>query len=151
MSTARAVRRDAASRRRALRLGYLNGMLWSIGNGLTTGTLVTYLAIDLGARGLGLSLLLAAPTWIGLLRILTPLLIERLGTAKRATLVFSLVSYLLIWGLPAAGAMESAPRSPRWRCSLVWSAVDRARSTAAARIATLAVVNGSNLTNFSRR
>jgi hypothetical protein len=113
MSAARAVRRDAASRRRALRLGYLNGMLWSIGNGLTTGTLVTYLAIDLGARGLGLSLLLAAPTWIGLLRILTPLLIERFGTAKRATLVFSLISYLLIWGLPAAGAMESAPRSPR--------------------------------------
>lgn len=100
---ANTVRIAPAQRRRAFGLGYLNGVLWAVGNGLTTGTLVTYLAIDLGARGLGLSLILAAPTLVGLLRMLAPPLIARLGSAKRATLIFSLFSYVLIWGLPAVG------------------------------------------------
>jgi MFS family permease len=107
------VRLAPGLRRRALTLGYVNGALWSAGNGLTTGSLVTYLAIDLGARGLGLSLMLAVPTLVGLLRLLAPPLIERLGTAKRAALTFSLPSYLLIWALPAAGTVEAVSAQTR--------------------------------------
>ena len=43
-------------RRRALELGHVNGTLWAIGNGLTTGPLVSYLAQDLHATGFALSL-----------------------------------------------------------------------------------------------
>lgn len=107
---ASAVRIDPATRRRALGLGYVQGALWSIGNGLTTGALVTYLAIDLGAKGLGLSLILAAPALVGLLRICTPPLMARLGTAKRAAITFTLASYLLIWALPAAGLDFASPQ-----------------------------------------
>jgi MFS family permease len=85
-------------------------MLWSIGNGLTTGTLVNYLAIDLGAKGLGLSLVLASPQIVSVLRVAAPTLIRQFGTAKRTCLLLSLVSYLLIWGLPAVGLPNLLPR-----------------------------------------
>ena len=89
------------SRRRALGLGLVQGALWSIGNGLTTGSLISYLARDLGAQGLALSLVLAAPNFAGILRLVAPSLIYRVGTARRACLGVLLASYLLIVGLPA--------------------------------------------------
>lgn len=99
----------ATDRRRTLTLGHVNGMLWSIGNGLTTGTLVTYLALDLGARGLGLSLVLASPQIVSVLRVAAPSLIRWFGTAKRTCLLLSLASYVLIWGLPAVGWRQLVP------------------------------------------
>ncbi len=41
---------STTQRRGALRLGIANGVLWSMGNGLTTGSLIVYLAQELGAR-----------------------------------------------------------------------------------------------------
>jgi MFS family permease len=90
-------------------LGYVNGVLWAIGNGLTTSTLVIYLALDLGAQGMAISLILAAPAVVGVLRIFTPAIIHQLGTSKRTCLIFSLASYLLLWGLPAAGVANLLP------------------------------------------
>ena len=87
--------------RRAMWLGYLNGALWSIGNGLTTGTLIIYLAMELGGRGTGVSLILALPSVVGLLRIFAPFIIRLCRTAKRACLATCLVSYILLLGLPA--------------------------------------------------
>jgi len=55
-------------RRRAIRLAYLNGVLWAIGNGLASTTLVIYLALDLGAEGRAISWILAAPQLVGLVR-----------------------------------------------------------------------------------
>lgn len=95
-------------RRRALRLGYINGTLWSIGNGLTTSTLIIYFAIDLGATGLTLSLLLALPAVVGLLRLFAPPLIHSLGGVKPVCLSMSLVSYVLLLGLPALVFFEGA-------------------------------------------
>jgi len=95
-------------RRRALNLGHVNGALWAIGNGLTTGPLVSYLAQDLQATGFALSLLFAAPTLAGLLRLAAPVVIHRAGTAKRACLLLFAASYLLILGLPAIAVV--APR-----------------------------------------
>ena len=66
----------AINRRRSLALGHVNGMLWSVGNGLTTGTLVNYLAIDLGASGLAFSLVLASPQIVSALRVAAPTLIR---------------------------------------------------------------------------
>jgi MFS family permease len=91
----------AAVRRRALVLGYINGVLWSVGNGLTTGTLVYYLAQELGAKGTALGVLIAAPSLIGLLRLATPALIGPLGGIKATCLKASFISYLLLAiGLP---------------------------------------------------
>jgi MFS family permease len=95
-------------RRRALAWGHVNGALWAGGNSLSTGSLVIYLASDLGAQGLGLSLVLAAPNVAGLLRLVAPALIYRAGTARRACLALSSISYLLIVGLPVIAALGTA-------------------------------------------
>ena len=108
----RAARMSVAVRRRALGLGYANGVLWSIGNGLTTGTLVYYLAQELGAKGTALSLLIAAPSLIGLLRLVTPALIGPLGGIKATCLKALLASYaLLAIGLPTVTLASGHARS----------------------------------------
>ena len=95
-------------RRRALHLGYANGVLWSVGNGLTTGTLIYYLAQELGAKGTAPSVLIAAPTLIGLLRLVTPALIGPLGGIKATCLKASLLSYVLLAaGLPAVTLLRA--------------------------------------------
>jgi MFS family permease len=87
-------------RRRALNLGYVNAALWAIGNSLTTGPLIYYLASDLGASGLSMGLLLALPNLAGVMRLAAPAFIYRAGTARRASLRILAISYLLIVGLP---------------------------------------------------
>lgn len=98
-------------RRRALAWGHVNAALWAGGNALTTGSLISYLARDLGAAGLGLSLILAAPNLAGLLRLLAPPLIYRVGTARRAAIGLFAISYLLIVGLPILAGVPLADRS----------------------------------------
>ena len=98
-------------RRRALAWGHVNGGIWAAGNALTTGSLVVYLARDLGAAGLGLSLVLAVPNLAGLSRLIAPAVIYQAGTARRACLRYSLASYLLIVGLPLVAA--AAPQLSR--------------------------------------
>jgi MFS family permease len=91
-------------RRRALALGHVNAALWAAGNSLTTGSLVSYLARDLGAQGLALSFVLALPNLTGVLRLAAPSLIARAGTARRACLALYSASYVAIIGLPAIAA-----------------------------------------------
>ncbi len=93
-------------------LGLVNGGLWAIGNALTTRSLVSYLARDLGAQGLALSLVLAAPNLAGVLRLAAPALIYRAGTARRACLVVSLASYVFILGLPAIAVLAPVMSRP---------------------------------------
>ncbi len=100
------------ARRRALWLAQLQGALWSAGNGLTTGTLIFYLAQELGAKGTSVSLLIAAPSLVGLLRLVTPALVGRLGGIKRTCLKSLSVSYLLLAvGLPAVTLASPALRT----------------------------------------
>lgn len=99
---------SVSERRRALRWGHVNAALWAIGNSLTTGSLVSYLARDLGAAGLALGLVLAMPNLAGLLRLVAPAVIYRAGTARRACLAVSSASYVLIVGLPAIAAVAPA-------------------------------------------
>lgn len=44
-------RLSAAARRRSMRLAYVNGGLWAVGNGLASTTLMFYLVFDMGAEG----------------------------------------------------------------------------------------------------
>ncbi|HZZ28056.1 MAG TPA: MFS transporter [Pirellulales bacterium] len=90
-------------RRRALRLGLVNAVINSMGYALTTGAIVTYLAQDLGARGRVLSLLLAVPSLAGLLRLLTPAIISRVGSTKRTCVAALGLGYTTLLGLPLVG------------------------------------------------
>ncbi len=77
-----------------------NGVLWAVGNALTTANFILFLGRDLGAAGLGLSLLLALPNLAGILRLFAPWLTRVLGDSKRAYYQLSLLSYgLLLLGL----------------------------------------------------
>ena len=89
-------------RRIGRRLAYQNGAIWALGNGLTSSTLVIYLALELGAPGAGLaiSMILAAPRIAGLLRLAAPSLIRWFGDRKRFCLVFYALSLLVLAVLP---------------------------------------------------
>jgi MFS family permease len=63
-------------------LAYANGGVWGVADGLVTTTLITYLATEYGAKGIAISLILAAPHLIGLLRQSTPRFIARWGSRK---------------------------------------------------------------------
>ena len=90
-------------RRLGRRLAYQNGAIWALGNGLTSSTLVIYLALELGAPGAGLaiSMILAAPRIAGLLRLAAPGLIRWFGDRKRFCLVSYLMSVIVLAALPA--------------------------------------------------
>src|SRR4051812_4685154 len=100
----------APVRRRALKLGLIHAAIWSVGYALTTGTLVNYMAQDLGAEGWQLSLVLAAPSLAGMLRICTPAIIARAKTAKRAAIGAFCSAYVVLLGLPLIGV--AAPHMP---------------------------------------
>ena len=98
-------------RRRSRRLAHWNGALWAIGNGLTSSTLVIYLALELDAPaiGLGIGFIKAAPQFAGVLRLGTPALIGRLGDRRRLALGAYFFSALALFGLPLAAAPGLLP------------------------------------------
>jgi MFS family permease len=104
---------SASQRRWAWKMAYWNIGLWAIGNGLTSSTLVIFLALDLKAPqlGLGIGLILAMPQLVGLLRLAAPLLIGRIAERKTFCLGAFLCSGLLLFCLPivaAPGMFQSA-------------------------------------------
>ncbi len=90
--------------RRAMVLANLNAGLWAVGNGLVSTMLVIFLAMELGAAGLAVSWILAAPRFVGLLRLGTPALIARFGDRKKFCLVGFLLSGLVLWAMPFLAA-----------------------------------------------
>jgi hypothetical protein len=74
-------------RRRAFKLAYANGALWSLGNGLASTSLIVYMIRQLGAEGLGIGVILAAPHLVGALRLVAPVLVGRAGTRKNLCVV----------------------------------------------------------------
>jgi MFS family permease len=93
-------RLSTPQRRQALRRGIVSGTLWSIGNGWTTGSLVTYLAQELGGLGVEVGAILAWQSLVGVSRLAAPRIIRRLGGLKSAAIVLLLVSYGLLAMLP---------------------------------------------------
>lgn len=80
----------------------------SIGLGLTTGDIFRYLAMDLGASGLQLSWILAAPPLAGMLRLAAPAAIRGSGGTKRFCLAMFGANFALMLALPVVG---QAPRA----------------------------------------
>ena len=95
-----------AGRRWAWNMAYWNIGLWAIGNGLTSTTLVIFLALESNAPklGLGIGLILAMPQLVGLLRMSSPLLIGRIADRKTFCLCTFLFSGLFLFCLPLAAA-----------------------------------------------
>jgi MFS family permease len=95
-------------------LAYANGTIWGVANGLVTTTLITYLATEYGAKGVAISLILAAPHLVGLLRQSTPRFIARWGSRKWFCIqayVTSATALLCIPLLEMSGLMPSAGAS----------------------------------------
>lgn len=90
-----------------------NAVLWAIGNGLATHTLISSLAGESGAKGLVVSLILAAPTIVGLLRQTTPRLIATWGSRKWFCVAMYLNSAVVLMLLPVFAAPGILP-SARW-------------------------------------
>ncbi|WP_146561364.1 MFS transporter [Posidoniimonas corsicana] len=105
--------RSSLPLRRAVRLANVNAALWATGAGLTPTLLVTYLAMEHGAQGFGVSWVLAAPRFAGLLRLLVPAAIGWLGSRKRVCVFCYAGSAGLLAALPVASApTESATTTP---------------------------------------
>ncbi|QDU94152.1 MFS transporter [Lignipirellula cremea] len=93
----------------AQRLACWNGLLWAMGDGLVSTTLVVYLALEYGAKGIAISLILAAPKVVGVLRLATPAFLARLQNRKSFCLACFLLSSLVLWQLPFLSAPGFLP------------------------------------------
>jgi hypothetical protein len=90
-----------------------NGILWALGNAITSHNFIYYLAGDLRISGLGLSLLLTIPNLAGVLRLFAPSLIRRCQNLKHSFIVLSLLSYcVMAIGLPVIDLRSKS--APEW-------------------------------------
>ena len=105
---------DSSQRRTLIRRFYENGALWGLGNGLVSSSLIVYLAKTYGAAGFYISLIIAAPRLVGVLRLATPLWIAKVGSNQRLCVRAFLVSNSILLMLPvvsAPGMFESQRNS----------------------------------------
>jgi MFS family permease len=96
-------------RRRALNLACVNAGFWATGNGLTSTGLVVYLARELGAKGIEISLILAIAPLLGVLRMVTPALAPLVGDRRRFCLLAYSASFSLLIALPLLSAPGVLP------------------------------------------
>lgn len=83
-------------------LANANAAIWATGNGLVSTTLVVYLALELGAAGIYVSLILAAPRLVGVLRLASPALMTTGGKRKTVCIASYVASALVLCVLAAA-------------------------------------------------
>jgi Na+/melibiose symporter-like transporter len=92
--------------RRAMWFANANAALWAVGNGLVSTLLVIYLAAELGAAGLAISLILAAPRFAGVLRLGVPALIARLRARKGVCIGGYIASALVLCTVPLVAMFD---------------------------------------------
>jgi len=88
----------------AWRLVCWNGGLWGAGNGMASTMLVIYLALEFGARGMAISLILSAPKLAGVLQLAAPAFFSSPQRRKRFCLAMLLGSSLILLVLPVIAA-----------------------------------------------
>jgi len=99
-------------RRQAIQAFYLNGACWGLGNGLVSSSLIIYLAGTFGAAGIAVSLILATPRLVGVLRLGTPILIDAMGHRQVFCVRMFLAASIVLLLLPICSAPGLLP-SPR--------------------------------------
>lgn len=97
------------SSRTSRRCFVANGVCWGLGNGLVSSSLIVYLANDFGMRGLAVSLILASPRLVGVLRLATPWLLRRRFDRRRFCCAAYLASAAVLAILPFAAAPGVLP------------------------------------------
>ena len=100
--------------RRSLSLAYANGAIWGAGSGLASVSLVAYFARELHASGAAIAWILAAPSIVGLSRLLTPFWLHRISSRRRFCIGMFLASAAALGVLPivaAPGALGDSQRS----------------------------------------
>ena len=104
--------------RRAIRLTFVNALVWAVGNGLLSTTLVVYLALELGAQGIAISWILASPRLAGVFRLAVPALIHsaasrRLG-GRKSVCIGAYAASALILVLVPVGAIGAGAFGSNW-------------------------------------
>lgn len=107
------VRPDVPTQR-AFYLAYANGALWALGNGLGSTSLIIYLVRQLGATGLGISVVLAAPHIVGVLRLNASVICERVVRRKSFCVSCYAISAVLL-------ACIAQLATPGWLASPAWT------------------------------
>ncbi|MEM6799174.1 MAG: MFS transporter [Planctomycetota bacterium] len=92
--------------RRDLTLVNTNAAVWAVGNGLVSSTLVIYLALELGAPGAAIGLILAAKRFAGVLRLAAPVMLGRLGRRKPLCIGLLAASSAVLIAMPALAAPQ---------------------------------------------
>lgn len=90
-----------------MHLANANAGLWATGNGLVSTALVTFLAMELGAQGLEVSLIVAASSFVGVLRLATPLFTTTGRARKRVTVGGYLASAAMLVLLSTVGIAQA--------------------------------------------
>lgn len=92
-------------------LANANAAVWAVGNGLVSTALVTFLAMQLGARGLEVSLIVAASSFVGVLRLGAPLLTTTGPARKQVAIIGYLASAAMLLVLSTWGISRAAHAS----------------------------------------
>lgn len=92
----------SADRRRAVTAASANATIWALGNGVVSSSLVTYLALDLGATNVMIAWIIAAPQLAGVLRWFGPRILANFRGHRLPCLTLYLASVALLLLLPAA-------------------------------------------------
>ncbi|WP_197528759.1 MFS transporter [Aeoliella mucimassa] len=87
-----------------MHLANTNALVWAIGNGLVSTSLVTYLALGLGASGIAIGLILSAPHLAGLLRLVAPAMMTTGQRRKVVCLTGYLASAMVLVAMPQLAA-----------------------------------------------
>jgi MFS family permease len=107
-------------RRRAIQCFYRNGAFWGLGNGLVSSSLIIYLAGEFGAAGFAVSLILAMPRLVGVLRLGTPILIDLIGRRQVFCVRMFLAASIVLFLLPVVSAPGILP-GPSWSLAVLVS------------------------------
>lgn len=95
-----------------MRCTYANALVWAVGNGLVSTTLVIYLALDLGAGGVAIAWITAAPRLAGLLRLAVPALLaagDRRGWGRKPICLGGFAASCLVLTVVPLAAWGTGP------------------------------------------
>lgn len=92
---------SSADRRRAISAASANATIWAFGNGVVSTSLITFLALELGASSALVAIILAAPQLAGALRWFAPQILAGFRGHRLPCTLFYFASAMLLLLLPA--------------------------------------------------
>ena len=103
---------------------YANAGLWGLGSGLASMTLAIYFAREFNASGTAIGWLLAAPSFVGLLRLWAPRWLHLVGSRRRFCIGAFLASAAALAALPmvAAPGVLGDSRTSIFALGAAWTA-----------------------------